>query len=173
MASAKHIVYLRNEQNKNAVTPELKNSIRKAVRAALKYEGFDDPAEVSVVLTDNEGIRELNREYRGKDSPTDVLSFPLYEPDEDIEVIEGERAELGDIVISLERAAAQAEEIGNTFEREVMFLCVHSVLHLLGWDHETSEEDERAMIDEQKAIMAVLDGAGKNKKSPDKTEAEK
>ena len=86
-----------------------------------------------------------------------MLSFPIYEPDEDIEVIDGERAELGDIVISLERAAAQAEEIGNSFEREVMFLCVHSVLHLLGWDHETSEADERAMIDEQKAIMALLD----------------
>ncbi|HPT84881.1 MAG TPA: rRNA maturation RNase YbeY [Bacillota bacterium] len=139
------------------MTAELRAKIRAAVRTALKYEGFEEPAEVSIVLTDNEGIRELNKLYRGKDAPTDVLSFPLYGPDEDIEITEGERAELGDIVISLERAATQAEEIGNTFEREVMFLCVHSVLHLLGWDHETSKEDERAMIEEQKAIMAILD----------------
>jgi probable rRNA maturation factor len=157
MPSARHTVYLRNEQDKLAVTPELRAAIRAAVRATLNSEGFCDPAEVSVILTDNEGIRELNREYRGKDSPTDVLSFPLYGPDEDIEIIEEGRAELGDIVISLERAAAQAEEIGNTFEREVMFLCVHSVLHLLGWDHETSEADERAMIEKQQAVMASLD----------------
>lgn len=157
MPPAKYTVYLKNEQSKIAVTAELRAKIRAAVRTALKYEGFEEPAEVSIVLTDNEGIRELNKLYRGKDAPTDVLSFPLYGPDEDIEITEGERAELGDIVISLERAATQAEEIGNTFEREVMFLCVHSVLHLLGWDHETSKEDERAMIEEQKAIMAVLD----------------
>jgi probable rRNA maturation factor len=166
MPSARHTVYLRNEQDKLAVTQELRNAIRTAVRTALKFEGFSDPAEVSVILTDNEGIRMLNREYRGKDSPTDVLSFPLYGPEEDIEIIEDGRAELGDIVISLERAAAQAEEIGNTFEREVMFLCVHSVLHLLGYDHETSEADERAMIDRQYAIMAALDDGINRKKTP-------
>lgn len=166
MPSARHTVYLRNEQDKLAVTPELRSAIRTAVRTTLKFEGFCDPAEVSVILTDNEGIRELNREYRGKDSPTDVLSFPLYGPEEDIEIIEDGRAELGDIVISLERAAAQAMEIGNTFEREVMFLCVHSVLHLLGYDHETSEADERAMIDRQYAIMAALDDEINRKKTP-------
>lgn len=165
MPAAKHIVYLKNEQSKIAVTSQLRAAIRAAVRAALKSEGFDYPTEVSVVLTDNKGIQALNKEYRGKDSPTDVLSFPLYGPDEDIEIPEGGRAELGDIVISLERAAVQAEEIGNTFEREIMFLCVHSVLHLLGWDHETSPEDERAMIDRQKSIMAQLDRKVKTSKA--------
>lgn len=159
MPSAKHTVYLKNDQKLIAVTPSLHRSVRTAVRAALKHEKFGSPSEISVTFTDNEGIRALNREYRGKDLPTDVLSFPLYGPDEDIEVFEGEHAELGDIVISLERARTQAEEIGNTFEREVMFLCVHSTLHLLGWDHETSEEDERGMIEEQKAIMAEIDKA--------------
>ncbi len=157
MASAKHTIYLKNDQKKIAVTPELRAAVRRAVRAALEYEQFDSPAEVSVTFTDNDGIRSLNKEYRQIDAPTDVLSFPLYGADEEIEVFEGERAELGDIVISLERAAVQAEEIGNTFEREVMFLCVHSTLHLLGWDHVTSDEDERAMIEEQKKIMMILD----------------
>ena len=157
---AKHTVYLKNDQKKVAITPLLRRAVRAAIKAALDYEAFDAPAEVSVTFTDDDGIRALNSEYRGKDKPTDVLSFPLYGPGEDIEVFEDEPAELGDIVISLERAAAQAEEIGNTFAREVMFLCVHSTLHLLGWDHETSDEDERAMIAAQKVVMAVLDGVG-------------
>jgi metalloprotein, YbeY/UPF0054 family len=133
--------------------------VRTGIRATLKHINFDTASETSVSFTDNEGIRALNREYRGMDKPTDVLSFPLYEPDEEIEVIEDESAELGDIVISLERARTQAEEIGNTFEREVMFLCVHSTLHLLGWDHETSAEDEREMFAMQDEIMAEIDQA--------------
>jgi probable rRNA maturation factor len=111
---------------------------------------------VSVTFTDNEGIRELNREYRNKDSATDVLSFPMYSfteddmPDTDFSV------ELGDIVLSLERASEQAVEFGHSYEREVAFLTVHSVLHLLGYDHEISPEDEADMIARQKKIMNEL-----------------
>ncbi|MBO8141428.1 MAG: rRNA maturation RNase YbeY [Firmicutes bacterium] len=99
-------------------------------------------AEVSVTFVDDSAIRELNRDYRGKDAATDVLSFPLWEPD-DIRLIREDPRRfperplpLGDVVISLETAARQAEEYGHSLGREVAFLCVHGVLHLLGYDHE-------------------------------------
>ena len=110
----------------------------------------------SVTFIDNEGIRSLNNEYRNKDSATDVLSFPMYAfteddmPDTDFSV------ELGDIVLSLERAAEQAEEFGHSYEREVAFLTVHSVLHLLGYDHELSEEDDLDMRERQRKIMEKI-----------------
>ena len=136
-----------------------------AIGAALAYEGFEDAAEVSVTFVDNEAIRELNRDYRGKDAPTDVLSFPLYEDDEDFDdgFVMPEDAEeedaptaLGDIVISVERAKAQAVEYGHSFERELAFLAVHSTLHLLGYDHERSEEEDREQRRRQEEILASI-----------------
>ena len=120
----------------------------------LDYEQFGNPAEVSVTFTDNEGIRELNQRFRSIDRPTDVLSFPLfdYEGSEEPPVDELVGM-LGDIVLSLEMAQVQAEEYGHSFAREVAFLCVHSMLHLLGYDHETGEEDEREMRRRQSEIM--------------------
>lgn len=141
-----------NEQKKIGVTPELRALIRSAVHAALKYEAFEDSAEVSVVFTDDENIHALNNEYRHVDRPTDVLSFPTFEEEPNGEG----KIVLGDIVISLERAAAQAEEYGHSFERETAFLCVHSMLHLLGYDHETSEEDEKDMFARQEAILETM-----------------
>ena len=134
---------------------ELKSTVRTAIEAALRYEEFYRDAEVSVTFCDNEHIRSLNAEYRGKDAPTDVLSFPIYEKGEvystpDVPVT------LGDIVISTERAEVQAKEIGNTFLEEVSFLTVHSVLHLLGYDHETSEKDEDDMFSRQKEIVRQI-----------------
>ncbi len=138
-----------NEQEKFPATRELKQIIEKSAKATLKYMEFRKDVEISVMLTDNEGIRELNAMHRDIDRATDVLSFPMFEYDEDGEIVEdyAEFSEmgdllLGDIVISLERAAEQAEEYGHSYEREVGFLTVHSMLHLLGYDHMTPEDEE-------------------------------
>ena len=134
-----------------------KTVIRKAVLATLEHEKFPYDAEVSVTFCDNAYIKELNREYRGKDSHTDVLSFPIYDNGEfDLgECISG--AVLGDIVISIERAKEQAAELGNTFLYEVAFLVIHSMLHLLGYDHERSAEDDEAQCTAQRDIVDTLE----------------
>ncbi len=142
-----------NEQDKFKTGFGLKRLIRKAVLGALKYENFTLPATVSVTFTDNEGIREYNREYREIDKATDVLSFPMYDFKNGDEPEEGEPVCLGDIVLSLERAEEQAKEFGHSFQREAAFLTVHSVLHLLGYDHLLSEEDDIDMRKRQKDIM--------------------
>ncbi len=153
----KLMIYFENDQEKMTVTYKLKRLVRLAVEATLAYEAVARELEVSVTFTDDEGIRKLNRNYRKIDKPTDVLSFPLFDFEGDEDAISEEICDmLGDIVISLERAAAQAEEFGHSFEREVAFLTVHSMLHLLGYDHETSEEDELDMRRRQTAIMEML-----------------
>lgn len=150
-------MYCRNDQSAVECTPALRGLCRRAVHDALTYEKVEFDCEVSLTFTDNEGIRELNREYRGRDRATDVLSFPMYdfaageEPDEI-----GDFVTLGDIVVSLERARSQAEEYGHSFEREAAFLCVHSTLHLLGYDHELSPEDDADMRRRQDDIMKIL-----------------
>lgn len=113
-----------------------------------------DRAELSVTLTDNQHIHIINRQYRGVDRPTDVISFALNESDEP-EVQDQEVNILGDIIISLERAAEQAKEYGHSYRREVAFLTVHGLLHLLGYDH--MEEAERLeMEEEQRVVMEAL-----------------
>jgi probable rRNA maturation factor len=140
-------IYFENSQEKEPVTYGLKMLIRRAILATLEYEGKAGHSEVSVTFTDNEGIRAINREYREIDRPTDVLSFPLFE-----EGADGTR-ELGDIVLSLEKCRTQAAEFGHSFERECAFLTVHSTLHLLGYDHVNSEEEEQDMRERQTAIV--------------------
>lgn len=131
----------------------LKTVIRSAICETLDYMKFPYDADVSVTLCDNEYIRRLNKQYRGKDKHTDVLSFPLYE-DGNFDIGECiSSAMLGDIVISLERAKEQAKEIGNSFVREVAFLTVHSTLHLLGLDHERSAEEDEEQCRLQKEII--------------------
>lgn len=154
----KNKIYITNEQDKLEITAALRGLIRRAIGAALKYEGFPYDAEVSVTLVDNEGIRTLNAEYRNIDRATDVLSFPMYEGGEidEGDVLEGEPVSIGDIVLSLERAEEQAKEFGHSFEREVAFLCVHSVLHLLGYDHELGEEEEKDMFARQEAVLVKM-----------------
>ncbi len=134
----------------------LKSIVRKAVVATFAYEGFTRDAEVSVTFCDNVYIRSLNLEFRNKDSATDVLSFPLYEKGE-AEITDELPVMLGDIVLSLERAREQAAEIGNSFEREVAFLTIHSTLHLLGYDHELSDEDDEDMCRRQREIISAMD----------------
>ena len=132
--------------------------IRRAVSAVLEYEGIEGDMSVSVTLTDNDHIHKLNKKFRGVDRHTDVLSFPMYERDElDEMIIEGGVLELGDIVISIERAHEQALEIGNTFLEEIAFLTVHSMLHLLGYDHERSSEDDELQCRVQKTIVSALE----------------
>ena len=138
-----------------AVSYELKCAVRAAILATLKYEGFPFDAEVSVTFADNEYIHGLNNEYRGMDKPTDVLSFPMY--DDDFPYDECQHGcTLGDIVISLEKAEEQANELGHDLIREVAFLAIHSTLHLLGYDHELSEEDDADMRARQNDIMERL-----------------
>lgn len=108
--------------------------------------------EISVTLVDDETIHELNREYRGVDRATDVLSFPQYQSGEEIMP----RSSLGDIVISLPRMAAQAAEFGHSQQREFCFLFVHGLLHLLGYDHELSEEEEKLHFGRQERILADI-----------------
>ena len=136
-----------------------KSVIRQAIIKTLEYEDFPRDAEVSVTFCDNDYIRKLNKEYREKDKATDVLSFPLYdfnEEDDEVFEMEGSVA-LGDIVISLERAKEQAKEIGNSFIEEVAFLTIHSTLHLLGYDHERSKEDDEAQCTAQRDIVEMLE----------------
>ena len=148
----RHTIDITNDQNKLPFPMPYRTLIRRAVKATLKSEAFDRPCEVSVTIVDNETIHEINLEHRGIDRPTDVLSFPMFDEDFD----DGEDCVLGDIVISLEKAKEQAEEYGHSFNREVAFLCVHSMLHLLGYDHEISDEDDKEMRAKQTEIMKIM-----------------
>ena len=158
------MIYFNNDQDKLPITYKLKMLVRRAVDATLSFEGFENDCEVSVTFTDNERIHLLNEQYRGVDRPTDVLSFPLtdFSGNTDEPAIDVPMISLGDIVISLEKASEQANEFGHSFERETAFLTVHSMLHLLGYDHETGEEDELDMRARQTAIMEAM-GLGVDK----------
>ena len=142
-------IYFENMQDKHRITYALKMLVRRSIEATLAFEDVAEPCEVSVTFADNEGIQAINREYRQIDAPTDVLSFPLFEE-------QGGKKQLGDIVLSLERCAAQAEEFGHSFERECAFLTVHSTLHLLGYDHVNGEEEEKDMRQRQTAIVEKM-----------------
>lgn len=134
--------------------------IRKAARMALKAEGVNCPCSISVMLTDDEGIHELNREFRDTDRSTDVLSFPMnelapgkFDPDE-CECDPGTGTVLlGDMIISVPHCDAQGKEFGHGYSREVMYLTVHSVLHLLGYDHIDEGPMKAQMRAREKAIM--------------------
>ena len=151
------MIYFSTGTDKYPVTYKMKMLVRASVLATLAYEGFEPECELSVTFTDNEGIRAVNRQYRSIDKETDVLSFPLTDFEGGDEPPADEPAvSLGDIVISLERADAQAAEFGHSFEREVAFLAVHSTLHLLGYDHELSEEDDADMRRRQREILESM-----------------
>ena len=138
------------------ITLTHKSLVRLAVLSTLMLEDFPYDARVSVTFCDNKYIHKLNREYRQVDRATDVLSFPMYDGDfPEEECIP--YAELGDIVLSLERAYEQADELGVPKLREVVFLTVHSTLHLLGYDHERSEEDDALQCERQRVIMQYIE----------------
>lgn len=153
----KLMIYFSDEQKGFRITNRFELLLRRAILASLEHEGVGGRVEVSLTFTDNEGIHALNREYRGIDRPTDVLSFPQIDFESDgVELSDESYKILGDIVISLEKASDQAREIGHSTEHEAAFLCIHSMLHLLGYDHETSEADEKEMFAVQKEIVASI-----------------
>ncbi len=148
------------DQNAGGEEPqkEYGETMEKALSVILGKEGIDEEgAEVSVSFVTGEQIQSLNREYRGVDSVTDVLSFPQFDSvDELIEMQEETGvAELGDVVICMERALSQAEEFGHPLKREVIYLFVHSILHLLGYDH-MEEEDKKEMRAREEEVMDEL-----------------
>ena len=134
--------------------------IKKAAAMALDAEGINVPCVISVMLTDDEGIHAVNKEFRDVDRATDVLSFPLneltpgeFDPDACERDLDTDAVMLGDMMISLERCEAQGEEFGHGFNREIQYLTVHSVLHLLGYDHVDEGEMKKQMRAREKAIM--------------------
>ena len=147
-------VDFKDDQEIYEIRVAMKAIVRKAIFNTLVYEGFDKDVEVSVTFTDNEKIRELNKNYRNKDSSTDVLSFPMFNSTEEMEYMDV--VPLGDIVISLEKAKEQAHNFYHGSYHELAFLSIHSTLHLLGYDHETSKEEEEDMFRRQKEIMEII-----------------
>lgn len=153
---------IENEQNKEEFTTEMSSLIQTVCQKVMESEECDFDAQISLTITDNENIRQINNEHRGIDRPTDVLSFPMLEFDENGDIIENEfeydedMIMLGDIVISMERAREQAIEFGHSFTREIAFLTAHSMLHLLGYDHVDDEEGERIMCQKQEAVLSGL-----------------
>ena len=143
-----------NQQSKYNYGPELQNVITKVIEAVAQLRKLPENSEVSILLVDNNYIQELNLLYRQQDRVTDVLSFAMNETTEDeLDVdFSDELNVLGDIVISLEKAQSQSEEYGHSMERELGFLVVHGMLHLLGFDHD-NEDEEKAMIDMQEEIL--------------------
>lgn len=141
--------------------------LRRCVRIALHMEGVDMPCEVSVLITDDAGIREINKTFRDKDAPTDVLSFPMqlltpgnFNPDRTEINPETGLLPLGDIILSADRVAAQAAQYGQDLNREMAYLTVHSALHLLGYDHTDEGEDKRAMRAREKDILREIGYTG-------------
>lgn len=149
-------VSISNNQTQVKIPVGIRLLVRRCCHAVTEYEGFNDDFEVSVSFVDDETIHQLNLEHRNIDRSTDVLSFPLGENGKyDLNHETGAYL-LGDIVISLETACRQAEVYDHSLEREVGFLTVHSMLHLLGYDHEKSSLEERIMREKEEAILGNL-----------------
>ena len=163
------MLYTDNRQNSIEVTDDLINIINEVCDVALKDEEVTIPYQISLLFVDNNEIREINNETRGIDKVTDVLSFPMldypkdkvfkdvyknYEFDETY--MDGEELVLGDIVLSLEKALEQSKEYNHSFKREASYLVVHSVLHLLGYDH-MEEDEKKVMRKREEEILGELD----------------
>ena len=154
------LMEINTQPEKLSLPSKTEETLRTVLQKTAELLELSDDTEVSVLVVDNETIRKLNRDYRGKDVATDVLSFPQEEEMEDNgepAVIGGptERM-LGDIVISIEKAVEQAEEYGHSIERELAFLAVHGMLHLLGHDHETDAAAKKSMRSEEKRLLSEM-----------------
>ena len=163
------MITIENEQTMVTVDEKLEKSIRDSIMYTLKNQGFNHEVEVNVLLVDNEAIKAINFETRHIDSETDVLSFPMIEYDEgktykDLylkhkfgpEYYDGDDLVIGDVVISMEKAKEQAVDFGHSLKREVCYLTVHSILHLLGYDH-MEEEDKSKMRAVEEEILGALE----------------
>lgn len=156
----KHKIYVKRQKRGikgDTITP----LIRRCIRAVLQAEGIVTPCEVSVLLTDDKSIQEINKTYRSVDKPTDVLSFPMQMFMEGKLIISETDPNtglmpLGDIIISIERAEEQAREYGHNIMREFAYLAVHAVLHLLGYDHVENEDGQRKMRMREEKILDEL-----------------
>ncbi len=143
----------------------LRGHIRRCIIAALEEEGVNCACEINVLITDDEGIRAINKAYRNIDKATDVLSFPMFQltpgvlPEswEEVRDVETDLVPLGDMAISIERAKQQAREFGHSVKREAGYLTIHSILHLLGYDHVDEGEMKRQMRAREEAIAAKLE----------------
>ena len=150
-------VYISNRQKAVKIPSGTRLLVRRCCNAVLDTERFSGGAEISVSFVDNDEIKKLTTEYRNKPTATDVLSFPYGDNGKDFPINEDTGLyTLGDIVISMERAMEQAEEFGHSLQREVAFLTVHSMLHLLGYDHEAGGLEQVRMREREEYILARL-----------------
>ncbi|MBE6051637.1 MAG: rRNA maturation RNase YbeY [Clostridium sp.] len=162
------MIFVDNRQEKININENTVKQLENTILFALKEEEVNVPCEVSLLFVDNEEIREINNETRGIDRATDVLSFPMLdypkdkvfkdvykEKEFDETFLDGEDLVIGDIVLSLEKALEQSKEFNHSFEREACYLVVHSVLHLLGYDH-MEEEEKRIMRNREEEILNKL-----------------
>jgi probable rRNA maturation factor len=147
-------VIIHNEQQAIVLESAMQDMLHQVVAQVALVYGLADEAEVGITLVDDAAIHEMNRQYRGKDSATDVLSFALNDGEEQLE---GNPAALllGDIILSLETAMRQAEEYGHSLEREMAYLTVHGMLHLLGYDHECEAEKNEMRQEEEHVLMLL------------------
>lgn len=151
-------ILINNRQDKLTISNSLISNIKKAVLICLEIEKYNTNVEISLSFVDNEEIRKINKEFRNIDSPTDVLSFPL-----DIDFfIENVNIPLGDIIISTEKAKEQSLDFGHSLEREIIYLVIHSMFHLLGYDHLENEDSVIMRSKEKEAIRKI--GIYKNEK---------
>lgn len=151
------IINFENDQEKIALSEYMEKRLHDGLNAVAHLHGLDDMTEVDITIVDDEEIHTLNREYRNVDRPTDVLSFALDEGEEDEpELIDGpEEHLLGDIIISAETAQRQGEEFGHGLEREIVYLAVHGLLHLLGYDHMMDEDKKIMRAKEEEALREI------------------
>lgn len=163
----KHRILISSDSSIKKPVRVIKGLLRRAIICALEAEAVNVPCELNVLLTDDNGIRAVNRNMRNLDKPTDVLSFPMFDftPgafDASIASRDPQTGliALGDMVMSLERIRSQAKEYGHGAEREAAYLAVHSVLHLLGYDHMDEDGDKRIMRAREEEIMKKLGLAG-------------
>ncbi len=149
-------VLISNRQSKVKIPTGTRLLVRRCCNAVLENEKFDLPAEISVSFVDNAEIQGMNREFRSKDVETDVLSFPLCEKGEYELNAETKSVLLGDIVISIEKAVEQSNLFGHSLSREIAFLTVHSMLHLLGYNHEEGGIQEVHMREREESVLKQL-----------------
>ncbi|MDO4179469.1 MAG: rRNA maturation RNase YbeY [Phascolarctobacterium sp.] len=153
------IIYYENDQDKMEISQYLENRLKEGLNAVAKLHDLTDDTEVGITLVDDERIHEINREYRNVDRPTDVISFALdddLDDSDEPELIDGpEEHLLGDIIISVETANRQGEEFGHGLEREIVYLAVHGLLHLLGYDHMVEEDKVIMRAKEEEALRAI------------------
>lgn len=160
-------VVINNEQKTVKIPAGIRMLIRRCCHAVLMEEKFEKPAEVDVLFVDNERIREINKQHRDIDKETDVLSFPMGVINEDgtdtFELNPETKCYLlGDIVISVEKAKEQAEQFHHSFDREMAFLTVHSMFHIMGYDHEKSNLDTLIMREKEEKVLQMIGLPGSN-----------